>query len=79
MRRALGMLERDSGDRRHVRILPFLIMSGRKSQLGEAGDGGFAELLGPGLPILSYSPLELGKIREVELLRRFSHGANLPS
>jgi len=37
-----------------------------------------AQRLSPGLPILGYFPLKLGEIREVELLRRFSHGANLP-
>jgi hypothetical protein len=52
---------------------------GGKSQLGEAAEGGFAELLGPGLPILGYISLELGKVRKIGTFCRFSHGANLPS
>ncbi len=53
-------------------------MDGGESQLGEASDGGFAEGLSPGLPILGDFPLELGEILQINILYRFSHGANLP-
>src|SRR5918996_6454591 len=74
-RRALGRLEGNSGERRHIRILPFLLPGSGKPQLGETADGGLAELLGPGLPILGYISLELGKVREIDTFCRFSHGA----
>jgi hypothetical protein len=53
-------------------------VGGGESQLGEATDGAFAELLSPGLPILGYFLFDLGEIRQENILRRFSHGANLP-
>src|SRR5262245_48487196 len=78
MRRAPSGVKWDSGDRRYVRIFPVLITAGGESELGKAADGAFAELASPGLPILSYFPLELGEARQIKILRGFSHGANLP-
>jgi hypothetical protein len=75
----VGGLEGNPGDGHNMGMLPCRTSGRGESQLSKPGDRRLTQRLGPGRPVLGDVPLERRKVREVEICRRFSHGANLPS